>query len=233
MISTKNLLLATAVILSTSTTFARSEEVHIESESVHVPKGFDSNDNVEVVLTGVLPSTCYRRPFGEAKVLGNQVGIDIKATKLDDKESICIMALVPYMISVQLGQLREGSYQIAVNPGTAQEKDSTILVERPNSNSIDNFTYANVTSVKKIRGTNIITLEGVHPSSCMELERVDITANGDTFAILPIIKQVKPICDTMIQPFSYNVELPANLQKDILVHVRKIDGNATNFLLKK
>ncbi len=231
MITTKNFLLTALTLLIASGTFARSEEVSIETENVHVPKGFDSNDNAEVVLTGVLPSTCYRRPFGEAKVLGNQVTIEMKATKLDEQDHFCIMALVPYMVSVPLGQLREGNYAVAVNPGTTDEKDNTLLVERPSSSSIDNFTYANVSAVKKIGGNKII-LEGAHPSSCMVIDRVDVTVNGDTYAVLPIVKQVKPICDTMMQPFSYEMELPGSVREKIIVHVRKLDGTASNFLLK-
>lgn len=233
MIKTKNLLLAVCTFLASTGTFARGEEVQILTDNVHVPKGFDSNDNVEVVLTGTLPNTCYRRPFGEAKISGNQVSIEMKATKLDEKDHFCIMALVPYMVSVPLGHLREGSYKVAVNSGTAEEKDNTIFVERPNSNGIDNYTYANVSSVKNIEGTNKVILEGAHPSSCMVIDRVDITVNGDTFALLPIVKQVKPICDTMMQAFSHEIELPGNISDDIVVHVRKLDGTASNFLLKK
>ncbi len=231
----KRLSLIALTLITTSTLFARSEEVQIESENIHVPKGFDSNDKVEVVVTGLLPSTCYRRPVAEAKVNGHNVTINLKATKVEESSTVCILALIPYMVSVPLGQLKEGSYAIAVNPGTADFKNSAIAIEAPNSQSIDNFTYANVQSVTKITGTNKVLLKGAHPSSCMVIDRVDVVANpnNDTFSILPIVKQVEPICDRMIKPFTQEVELPLSLKKSIVVHVRKIDGSASNFLLNE
>lgn len=214
--------------------FARGNEVLINSDNVFVPKGFDSNDNVEVVVTGVLPNTCYRRPTGEAKISGNQVSIDVKATKLDDKDTICIMALIPYMVTVPLGQMPEGQYDVKVNPDSDSVKFSSLAVERPNSNSIDNYSYANVTSVTKLPGKNTVLVEGLHPSSCMEIAKVETTINqkGDTVAILPIIHQANEICDTRVKPFRFTMDLPATDKENIVAHVRTISGNALNFLLK-
>lgn len=235
MLHKKSLLFVALSILTAYPTFARSEEVRLEIDNVHIPKGWDSNDqDVQVVVTGELPSTCYRRPHGEAKVIDNQVYIDVSATKIDEKDTFCIMALVPYTVSVPLGRLNEGTYRVAVNPGSDQEKASVLSVEHPNSNSIDNFTYANVTNLKRKGTTNTYTLEGVHPSSCMSIERVEIISNlsQDTFSILPIVKQVEPVCDRMIQPFTYDFELPAVEKSEIVVHVRKIDGTGSNYTFK-
>lgn len=136
------------------------------------------------------------------------------------------------MISVPLGQLKEGNYTILVNPGHVDFKKSTISVESPGSQSIDNFSYANVNKVAKI-SENKIVLYGEHPSSCMEIDRVDVIPNPtqDTFSILPVVKQVAPICDRMIKPFSQEVDLPFPIKKSTIAHVRKNDGTASNFLL--
>ncbi len=223
-----------ALFLLARTVAATNVEVVVETKNLHVPKGFDSNDNVEIVATGTLPNTCYRRPFGEAKIVDNQISINIKATKVSEKNTACIMALVPYMVSVPLGQLSEGNYEIVANPGGINEKTNAIDIEKPHSASIDNFTYANVTQVKNIDGSGYLAIEGTHPSSCMEIDRIELIANknNDTYAVLPIIKQIEPICDTTMKPFVYNVRLPEPPKSDVLMHVRKLDGNALNYLVK-
>lgn len=228
------LFLTGVLTIATSGYSAQQEQVLISLEKVFVPKGFDSNDSVEIIVSGELPNTCYLRPHGEVKIVDNIAIVEIKATKITDEEVVCIMAIVPYMITVPLGQLREGSYDIFINPGTASAKNSSILVERPNSNSINNFTYANVTNVETLSTQRDILIAGFHPSSCMEIDRVEIfsNTNNDTYSVLPIIKQTQPICDRMIKPFTYTIHLP-NAQKDQqLLHVRKIDGTALNYLVK-
>jgi hypothetical protein len=213
---------------------ALCEDVIVTSNFVHIPKGFDGNDkDVQVVVTGDLPNTCYRRPYGETKIVGDKIKIDVLATKLNDKNLVCIQAVVPYMITVQLGQLAEGNYAVQVNPGTDSSQEALLNIEKPSSSSIDNFTYANVSSVKHNGKNPYVTLEGFHPSSCMVIERVDMISNkdNDTFSLLPIIKQAAPECDRMIKPFSVDVALPLFSQKEALVHVRKLDGHALNVLV--
>lgn len=210
------------------------EQVSIGLNNVYVPKGFDANDSVEIVVVGELPNTCYLRPHGNAKIIGRDVIIEMEATKLSGPDVNCIMALVPYVVSVPLGQMNEGHYDIWVNAGTTSETSSSIFVERPNSNSINNFTYANVTNVQTSAGKDRITIEGIHPSSCMEISRVEIIPNEklDTYSVLPIIKQTDPICDQMIKPFNYTIDLPVTQNDGVLVHIRKIDGTALNYLVK-
>lgn len=213
---------------------AEQEIVSINLEKVFVPKGFDSNDNIEIVVTGELLNTCYVRPYGEVKIEGNRVSIEMKATKLVGPDTACIWAVVPYLVSVPLGQLPQGRYEILVNLGAASQT-SLLNVDQPNSQSINNFTYANVTKIEKAPQPREIVIEGVHPSSCMEIERVDIVINenNDTYSVLPIIKQAQPICDRMVKPFSHKVALPATHQDMALVHVRKLDGTAINYLVKE
>lgn len=226
---------ALASMIATTGFAVSAEEVIISTNSVHVPQGFDANDHVEVILTGELPNTCYRRPYGDAKVQGDVIKIDIKATKITDPNVLCIQAIVPYMISVPVGSLAQGEYQIEVNPNTTDAKTGALRVETPSSESIDNFTYANVTSVTRLPNSNTLAIAGEHPSSCMSIESVEVIANStrDTFSLLPIIKQTEPLCDRSMKPFVQYVELPDLGHKEIVVHVRKLDGNALNFLIAK
>jgi|SRR5579871_839854 len=223
-----------AILLSTSLLAIKNHsiatEVVIDPESVHVPEGFDANDTVEVIITGDLPDTCHKRPTGEAKVIDSKVVIDMTATKITGRDVLCIKALVPYVVSVPLGRLNVGDYSVAINTGKVSEKTSSFTVGIAGSDSIDNFTYANVTNVTKSDNTSLV-LEGAHPSSCMAIEKVELVANaaGDTVAVLPIVKQTAEECDRMMTPFSVVVPVPHPEKSGIVYHVRRIDGRAINF----
>lgn len=214
---------------------SHTEEVYLHTNSIHVPKGFDSNDNLEVILTGDLPDTCYRRPFGNVKLQNGKINIDVKATVVRDENVVCIKAVVPYLISVPLGQLPEGNYPIIVNEVGNSAKEAKIVVEKPHSLSIDNFTYANVTAINTTSEKDTVLLSGFHPSSCMKIDRVELIFNdtNDTVAVLPIIIQLedKPICDRMVVPFDYEIKIPNLSQQNVLLHVRELHGNARNFLI--
>lgn len=211
-------------------------QVLIGSDTVFVPQGWDSNDReVQIYVKGEFPNTCFRRPTGTVTLKDdNKIVISLTAAKIVDPNVLCIMARIPYMVPVALGQLKEGSYNIEINPATDWEKKSSISVESPSAESIDNFTYANVTDVYGDPDTNDIIIEGYHPSSCMDFQGIEVRPNAslDTFSILPIIKQVKAECDTVIKPFVERVTLPMGTKKEVLVHVRKIDGRSINYLFR-
>lgn len=225
-----------STVAFTLTSRTKFIDVVIDPDNVHVPTGFDSNDtSIQIMVTGFVPNTCFLRPRGEAKVLGKTITITMKATKVYGSDANCIQALVPYMATVSLNRLAEGNYRVVVNPGTSSEKVTDLNVEKPNSSSIDNFTYANITNVKESDDNSSIILEGAHPSSCMKFESIQVIPNGtqDTFAILPIIKQTAPICDFRIKPFAEAIPMPQTQSDVVVLHVRKIDGTAVNYRLQK
>lgn len=211
--------------------FSEYVETTVSVNNVFVPKGFDSNDDAEVVLKGYFPSTCYLRAKAQAHVTSQGISVDVKAKKLTDRN--CIMVEVPFTLPVKLGNLSSGVHNITVNDHIS----SSITVEKAGTSKIDNYNYANVASVEKENGQ--ILLKGYHPSSCMVFDQVIIQTNdsNDTVSVMPIIKQQenKPICDRRAIPFSYALDLPHNSLniKDILVHVRTIDGNALNVVFNQ
>jgi hypothetical protein len=219
----KNISLALGLIAVTS--FAAPELV-IYPEQLHVPLGFDSNDDIQVIFTRILPDTCHR-PLGVVKIDGDQITIDIKEEKSSTKNKYCIKAINPYMISIPLGHLDEGTYKVISSDN--KQKVYELTVGSPNSESIDNFTYANITSVEKTENNTII-LSGEHPNDCLNIEEVKIIPNGtlDTFSILPITATTNTVCNQVITPFSIEVPIDFEL-KNAVFHVRKSDGTAINF----
>ncbi len=208
------------------------QEVDIDFEDVHVPLGFDSNDKtVEILISGVVPDTCHLRPRGIAKVDGRQITIAMKATKIVDSDTMCIQAMVPYLVTVSLGQLPEGYYSIKVNRSEGLIEETQLFVDKPGTRSIDNFTYANVTNAKVNYEKGILELKGAHPSGCMRINRIEVVPNinGNTFSVLPILQQEKSICSQVMVPFTAEVKLPVIFETGTTVfHIRKIAGTALN-----
>jgi hypothetical protein len=208
--------------------------VPVDARSVHVPLGFDPNDETEVAVMVDLPDTCHRRPFGEVRHDGKNIIINIKADKVTPNAGIyCIQVLMPTLVSVPMGKLAEGSYQVVINENKGNKKWANLRVVSLESGGIDGYTYANVTNITKSWDGTTVLLEGYHPSGCMEIERVDLIVNEthDTIAILPIVKQAQEVCDQVIKPFTYAVDLRNLSAHETVLHIRKIDGRAINYMM--
>lgn len=205
-------------------------DLAINSEHVFVPHGFDANDTTEIVLSGWLPSPCYKRPSGTASVVDDQVYIDLKATKFQVGNSFCLMMAVPYTVSVPVGRLNAGAYKVHVNQATMAPKIAEVLVDEPGSDSIDNFIYADVKHVDAFEDSREVVLTGYNPSDCLELEDVKFVSNKkDVYAVLPIMKQVKEECEKVRVPFNYTKKIPSDLNAEkVLLHVRSMNGHSVN-----
>ena len=137
---------------------------------------------------------------------------------------------MPYVVSVPLGVMPQGNYHVVINEGKKSEKSKALLVDAAGSESIDNYTYANVTNITRSTDRLSLHIEGEHPSSCMDMERVELVPNdaGDTITVLPIVKQISSPCDCMVKPFVIDIPVPDNSQP-VVYHVRRIDGRAVNY----
>lgn len=207
-----------------------SYEANVPVDHVYSPAGFDSNDNSEVVVTGYLPNLCYKAPKSTVMVKDGKISVSVKAMK---KASLgfCADVIVPYIEFINIGVLDKGKYQIAVNENSNWEQKSNIVISEASSNSIDDVVYANVDEVVRgDEGSRKVILKGYNPSDCFELKEIVIKDNGiDTYSILPKMKQVKAFCPKKMIPFSFEVEVPQNLEADkVLLHVRVMDGRSIN-----
>lgn len=211
-------------------------EKEVPVDHLYIPAGFDSNDNVEVVITGFLPNLCHKNP--DAKVTYNSAGnVDIKVTSLyyDESNPFCPEMVVPFTLPVSLGVMDTGVYAIAVNQGSQKSKTGKLVVMESVSNAIDNYHYAYVSNVLKKEGSHRIHLKGYNPSDCFVLDKITAQSNkSDTFSILPKMKQIREFCPMKMVPFTYEFEVPKTLtKKQILLHVRTMDGKSVNTIMRQ
>ena len=202
---------------------------------VFSPLGFDSNDDTQVIVSGYLPSMCYKSPQVKAQVVGKEIRLTVTALKECDPNEYCIPALVPFVEPVSLGVMDKGNYKVVANIGSEFQKESEITVVESTSSAIDDYIYANVRYVETMTGTRQAYLRGENPSPCFELDHIEWVSNGnDTYSVLPIMKQVSELCPQQMTPFKYPIEIPTELDREyMLLHVRTMNGKSVNHLWGK
>lgn len=207
-------------------------EKQVPVDHLYIPAGFDSNDNVEVVVTGFLPNLCHKNPNAKVKFDANgRVDIEVTSLYYDETNPFCPEMVVPFTLPVSLGVLDTGSYAVAVN--NEKSNIGTLNVQESTSNAIDSYHYAYVSNVLKKPGSHRIHLKGYNPSDCFVLDKVEsISNNKDSFSILPKMKQIRDFCPMKMVPFTYEYDVPKTLtKKNILLHVRTMDGKSVNTIL--
>ena len=217
-----------------------------EQAKVHylfVPVGFDDNDDVEVVIDGYLPNSCY-------KVLDPVVTFDeTRATfRVEPRTRYqeiphvpCLEALVPYHRIVKLGVMPVGEYAVVVKQSSLETSASlieTLVVERASTSTQDRDLYAPVDSAqvqRDSRGRQYVEIQGRLTNSCMELGELILQDHGPTLNLLPRLNIRSPTLDAPCQSretfYSRKIYLPTTLTSGRhLIHVRSLNGTALNVL---
>lgn len=203
-------------------------------DKVFVPKGFDSNDTTEIIVSGFLPDLCYQKPVAQVYFEKNDILVFLTSTKIIKKNDFCLQVVDPFVETISVGRLDQGNYRLAINPGTPFESLTEVNVIEAEQNSIDDHLYANVEFIEPSLEKGEVFLKGQHPSSCFAIDEVKIISNGlDTYSILPIMKKLTDTpCPLKKMPFSHAVKVPTELKGDrILLHVRSIKGKSVNLVI--
>jgi hypothetical protein len=229
--------LSLLLFLFSSLAFSQSEIIQAPVDHLYVPTGFDSNDAVEVVVTGKFPNTCYSRNSVDVKIKGDIVNINITAiapAKPILTEKSCPQMVVPFKEVVTIGNLQGGNYEIRVNQNSATSLSDELVVAEAASNSVDDSIYAAVEWVEK-KSNNEVVLHGWKYSDCLELDKVKIVSNNkDTLSVLPVMKQVRDFCPMKGIPSKYDVKFDVSSLKfdRPLLHVRTMDGKSVNSIIE-
>lgn len=197
---------------------------------LYVPKGFDSNDSVEVVVAGLFPNPCYSRNTVEVVHNENKILINVTAIA-PDEAVVCPQVMTPFKETVSLGNLQGGTYSIVVN-NTLRD---SLFVEEASSRSVDDNIYADIDRIE-VKGANEYVLHGWRYSPCITLDKIKVISNlKDTLSVLPIMKQVSDFCPMKMTPVAYSVKLDTSMLQveNPLIHVRTMDGKSFNKILNQ
>ena len=196
---------------------------------VYIPDGFDDNDNAEIIISGYLPDSCYKAPKHEYKIQGNVISVTVSSLYNNDSGA-CAEVIVPFVETVRLGALVAKNYDVVVTSANPQRSLSKMVVKKSGGTGIDDYSYAYITGVRHSPGNRKIVIDGYNVSDCFELQELKIESNGnDTYVVLPIMKQTQEFCPRKMTPVSFEAVLPTTLRnKEILIHVRSMQGNSVN-----
>lgn len=207
-------------------------------DHLFVPKGFDNNDNVEIVVTGKYPNPCYIRNNSTVEVQDNKVLVTVTALRRDSDEGCDPMA-VPFSEAITIGNLQAGPYEIVVNGGTTYEQMEPLTVDVSPSTGVDEHLYAIVDYIELgftggLSGDAVIMARS--PSDCVVFDRVEYLTNGkDTLSVLPIMKKVSENCTEKIKRFEIPIRFHPRTfaHKDLLLFVRSIEGKSIHTIINK
>lgn len=219
---------ALVLLLSVGGAIAQPTVTMAPVKHLYIPAGFDSNDSIEVVVTGYFPNPCISRNTVLVDVKEEKISITVTALTPNYK-SFCPDMAVPFKEVVSIGNLQGGDYDISVNDVLAK----TMKVAESSSGAIDDHLYAAIDDLEKVSEKKYV-LHGWRYSPCIDLDRVEVRSNGnDTISVLPIMKQVRDWCPMKLTPVAYPVELDLKKLKttEPLVHVRTMDGKSFNSIL--
>ena len=222
-------------LLTTSLLFAGVPVLkQVPVNHIYTPKGFDSNDNIEIVITGTLPNLCHKAPKAFVKRDGKNINITVKSLYYQSDNPYCPEMIVPFKKVVDLGPMDKGKFNIIVNKDSRWEMKDNLKIKKPIDDNIDNYQYAYVEEIRANDREDEITLMGYNPSDCYELDKVTYVSNDkDTYSVLPRLKKVKEFCPVKLKSFTITWKVPRQLDaKNVLLHVRTLNGNSVNKIIK-
>lgn len=205
-------------------------------DKVFVPQGFDDNDNVEVILHGTFPNTCYKTGPSSAQIDTEAMTITIKASSYSysGESLVCAQVMIPFIQTVNLGVVEKGTYKLVVTDrpeATARDLEVAAAL----SPAPDDFLYAPADTVAVRRnadGQDVLALEGRYPHmfiGCMQISELRTSLTSDNVLVVQPITTI--LDDSACSGFDYKVEKTLTTvlpEGDYLIHVRTLDGTAIN-----
>ena len=235
--------MAFALALTANYAAAQSEgsepkEVASPVEKVFIPRGFDDNDNVELLVFGYYPNACYKTATTgfELDQARKTIYVYARSYRYDQENTMCSTLRLPFQQEVRLGMIKEGEYSV-VYEGKVM---GNLSVGGHTTSSPDEFLYAPVDNVivAKTLGSdksgvdNHLTLLGRFPRlyvGCMQLVRVELVQESDDILV---VKPISEIFDdtSCVGNYDFKVTVPVQgaLKHQSLIHVRVANGNAKN-----
>lgn len=233
-------------LLAAEVSFADSlKRVEVPVGNIFVPAtGFDDNDNVQLMIDGVLPNGCYQIDKEELSEGKKAKTYNVKLFAYKRTEGSCadesnlpnsLMPTVPYTLEVSLGQLASGAYKIAFSRPGLSKAQISFSVRPATSSLIDAMPYAAVSSVwipDQVPGDKPVTFElvGSLTSSCSYLNgEPKVQLLGNVFIVLQSVGFKNDTNCTMGRiPFKKTVSLGTMPEGRYLIHVRSMNGRSVN-----
>ncbi len=245
-------LAASFLVAGFSTTALSSEDANSDTSvivdlaysTVFIPEyGFDDNDNVQAVVEGFLPNSCYTLAQTDTLISEEAKTVKIKQSAIRSVAGICENeAMLPPDLAAQryfwkvidLGMLNEGQHQLLYKGASGTESKS-FGIELAPSNQIDNMSYVQATNV--FAGKNIpasqeyveFRITGQLTSSCAELsDDYQVEKVNDVYVVMLHTFRSEEYCMPASRSFYRLIRVKTPEAGRYLLHVRSIGGESQN-----
>ena len=219
-------------LIACATADAQPTSVPATFNTVYVPSGFDSNDNVQIVGEGMFRNTCYRPA-------PTWVGVDHAKREVRvgpvayEYSGLCLQLILPFDRVLDVGILQPGKYDVV--QATDGQKLGEIPVRKATSLMPDDHLYAPINQAffrqKGLSGE--VMLSGEFLTDCMVLEEVKVTVEPRVIVLQPIARIIERNgCLRGRFPFNRLVNIDLLASGRYLLHVRSMNAKAVNTLVQ-
>ncbi len=202
--------------------------IQVAVEKGFMTRGFDDNDNIQITVAGVFPSSCYKLGPTKGEVDAARGTVLVTQTAYF-YGGMCFPMKVPFSETVTLGVVKSGVYTVADK--TSNKALGEITVVRSTKPESDDFLYAPVTDayVTDANKTPKLVLNIAMTDRCTKLKEVRIQYQKDVILVLPIIEHEMNVrCPVERGQFQHVETLHEGLKGTYLLHVRAMNGKAIN-----
>ena len=232
-------MLIASLVGPASTAIAENPElVSVPLTKAYVPIGFDDNDNIQVVVAGILPNLCYK--VGRTEFLPpNANGAIAFKQQAYRYKGFCLPVAAPFFAVVDLGILKptaeKGPGYVLLDSSDPTGK-TTLLghlpVEVAKTESADEFPYAPVDDAQieaKDDSGYVLKLRGVYPNRCMKIVAEPIVRYFQGIIVVqPVVAIDEGPCRPAPERFQRVVPLKPGLKGAHLIHIRTMNGQSIN-----
>lgn len=201
-----------------------------------IPKGFDNDDAVQIVVTGKFVKPCLQLGPVFTQVIQSRWAIEVELTAYE-YDGKCIEAGTPFRQTVYLGMLRKsGTYTILDR--ASKESLGTLRIDEAKEDGpgTDSHPYVPLDDafILNKSGKSLLILRGVFASTCDTLENVEFRPQADVLVALPMLGKITGRdCQEGVWPFEKAIPISVPLpQRPFLLHVRAVGGQAFSKLVR-
>lgn len=210
--------------------------------TVYAPGGFDDNDNIQVVIEGIFPNTCYKSGPSKVSIAGERIQIAQMAYYYDGH---CFQMMVPYEKVIDIGILKAQNYSVFVADEVSPS--AFLPVKEAKNDKTDDHLYAPVKKAELVsKNPYVLELIGIFPNRMMQIDHVIVNRPlNHVIDVLPIAKVDETrrsgigsaggsLAEAPV-PFTHTVDLSdiqAGIQESgrFLIHIRSLNGQSVNLI---
>lgn len=199
----------------------------------YIPDGFDNNDHVQMVGEGIYSNTCFRPAAYDIDVNHSEkkVFVTPKAYKYD---GMCLMMLVPYSQTIDLGILKAGRYEVVQKEANTSSKLGDLAIRVAANSSADDYLYAPISQAffQQQHGKSKLILTGEFSNTCWRYLETRVDVQKNVIVVQPVSEMEEGVaCLDKVVPFKKEVQVQNIPKGRYLLHIRSTNAKAVNNLI--